>query len=166
MLGRVLTGFSWMEVVPASTASAMTAPEMTRNRKVCSTDCLPAAGFAFEQVRNRAAISQVSCWDIAPAAGCPVAAHASGCLRLFYTRGDRTIRPSPHLANSAARQRLVDVDDVRGQREPHSRCETLTMHRGFRFTLMALLLGISAVAFRGPARAADKVRLENLLPQM
>ncbi len=40
------------------------------------------------------------------------------------------------------------------------------MHRSFRFTLMALLLGMGAVAFRGAARAADKVRLENLLPQM
>jgi Protein of unknown function (DUF2961) len=36
------------------------------------------------------------------------------------------------------------------------------MHRGFRFTLLALLLGLGVL----PARAADKVRLENLLPQM
>ncbi len=36
------------------------------------------------------------------------------------------------------------------------------MHRSFRFTLIALLVGFGVA----PARAADKVRLENLLPQM
>src|SRR5580700_4983758 len=36
------------------------------------------------------------------------------------------------------------------------------MHRSFRFTLIALLVGFGVL----PARAADKVRLENLLPQM
>jgi hypothetical protein len=36
------------------------------------------------------------------------------------------------------------------------------MHRSFRFTLIALLVGFGV----SPAQAADKVRLENLLPQM
>src|SRR5580692_5082244 len=36
------------------------------------------------------------------------------------------------------------------------------MHRSFRFSLIALLVGFGVA----PARGADKVRLENLLPQM